>query len=316
VECRQGIGSVPAASRSQESQGTCERRGDQERCRARGRRRQRCLAAPSPARGHFTFFEFRHETITVRIRCPTGCNRSGHVDSTCPSLYDCAVARDRAIRFLCILPQDPARHVSNRKSDSRSQPDPIADLELFLTGDPGAIDRLARQLGLHASTAASAMLGRDHPDVDDVAQESALAVLEHIRRRRGFEGDLVAFTVTVARNRCRTLIAWQRLRPQLPLEPLSEWIAHPGKSPLDALLDGEVTRLLQEAIDRLDEGCRDLLRDFYFEDVSMEEIRRRVGLNTVQGVYYRRSICLGRVESFLKRHLFRRSSSDTEERGA
>jgi len=43
-----------------------------------------------------------------------------------------------------------------------------------------------------------------------VVQESLLAILSHIGKRGGFEGDLVRFAVTVARNRCRNILIWRQ----------------------------------------------------------------------------------------------------------
>jgi RNA polymerase sigma factor (sigma-70 family) len=183
----------------------------------------------------------------------------------------------------------------------------------FLAGDVQAADRLARLLDQRARAAAAAMLGREHRDLEDVIQDTVIAVLDHIDRRRGFEGDLHAFTVTAARNRCRSTLAWHGRRPQCEFESAAKWLAQPDASPLDLVLEAELLEVLQTALDNLDPACHDLLRAFYLEGVTIEEIRRRVGLRTVQGVYYRRRVCLDRIHGFLNNFLFGRSSSDLRE---
>jgi RNA polymerase sigma factor (sigma-70 family) len=177
------------------------------------------------------------------------------------------------------------------------------DIVAFLAGDPSAADRLAVFLKSHVQKAASAMLGAASVDVDDVAQEAVMAILEHIRRRGGFEGDLVVFAITVARNRCRNLIGWRQRHAAAPLEAWAELVPDGERSPLDILLENEVLELLQLALDDLGAECRELLRAFYLDGKSIEEIRRRTGLNTVQGVYYRKGVCLDQVHRFLKRRM-------------
>jgi len=49
--------------------------------------------------------------------------------------------------------------------------------------------------------------------------------------------------------------------------------------------------------------CRLILRAFYFEGRSIADIRRDTGLKTVQGVYYRRSVCLQQVKKLVEERL-------------
>ena len=61
--------------------------------------------------------------------------------------------------------------------------------------------------------------------------------------------------------------------------------------------------LVQEALDRLDESCRNLLRALFLENTSIDEMRRREGLKSVQSIYYRRARCLEKAGGILKRRL-------------
>ena len=119
----------------------------------------------------------------------------------------------------------------------------------------------------------------------------------------------VPFAVTVARNRCRDILRWQaRHRDrQVPLEPLAAWIADPQRDALGDLLAAERLSLMADAVAALDGACRELLKAFYVQEESAEEIRRRIGLDTVQGVYYRRSVCLRRALDYLNSRLQVRS---------
>jgi|GEM_PF-1203385 len=145
--------------------------------------------------------------------------------------------------------------------------------------------------------------GPGNLDNDDVVQDSLLATMDYVRRRKGFDGDLIRFTVTVARNRCRNLFHWHQRRPQVPVDTMQDWLADTNRSPLDILVEEETVSLLQKALDSMGELCRYLLRAFYLENRSIEEIRQQIGLSTVQGVYYRRNVCLQEAQQIFKERL-------------
>lgn len=170
-------------------------------------------------------------------------------------------------------------------------------------GDKDAEVFLYRELERPVRISVIRFLREGHPDLDDVVQEALLATLDYIRKKGGFEGDLVRFAVTVARNRCRNLLNARKRHPTVSIEPLADWIANPERSPLDLLEAKEVGRILQEALDRLDRICRIILRSFYIEGRSIRTIQKKTGLQTVQGVYYRRSVCLDQIAGILRKRL-------------
>lgn len=188
----------------------------------------------------------------------------------------------------------------------------VAAIDAYAAGDDGAADYIHEVLRAPVYAAARRFLHADNIDLDDVVQDTLMAIYAYLRRNHGFTGDLVKFAITVARNRCRNLLNWRKVRPQTPVETMAEWLADSEKSPLDSLLDAEVRTILQTALDRLDSTCRALLHAFYLEEKTIEEIRGEIGLKTVQGIYYRRAICLRKIYGLLKKRLTVCSS----ERGA
>jgi len=180
----------------------------------------------------------------------------------------------------------------------------------FLSDEPAAADALARHIAPAIRRAAASFLGPDASDLDDVVQDSCLAVLGYVRTQVGFRGSLLQFASTVARNRCRNILNWQRRHGYVELGTLQEWIASPERSPLDLLADQEVHDRLQRALDELPSDCRRLLRGFYLEHRTIEELRSTFGLSTVQGVYYRRTKCLEKAQDLLNRLLGRCSGDE------
>ncbi len=189
------------------------------------------------------------------------------------------------------------------RRESRNADLAAATVAAAAAGDRNAADAVSRHLAEPVRRAVTGFLGADDPAADDTVQESLLAVLNYLRRQGGFTGDLTAFAVTVARNRCRNIINWRRRHPGTDIAPLAEWIADPARSPLDILLETERLRLLRETLARLDRMCRDLLRAYYLERVSPRELCRRLGLSTVQGVHYRKQVCLEKALAHLKERL-------------
>lgn len=205
--------------------------------------------------------------------------------------------------------------VAMSSNPRRSEPlDMQPWITAYASGDRAAGDKLCQELSRPLRVAAGQFLGDDNPDVDDIVQESLLAILQYIRKGRGFSGSLVRFGVTVARNRCRNYLNWRARHPGIPLEPLADWLANPERSPLDVLLEEEKLHLLQEVLDRMSGDCQALLRAFYLEGISVEEIRHRFGLQTVQGVYYRRARCLEHAAEFLKERVSGCSTPQEEAR--
>ncbi|MFH1842657.1 MAG: sigma-70 family RNA polymerase sigma factor [bacterium] len=183
-------------------------------------------------------------------------------------------------------------HLSDQELD--------AAITACAAGDDAAADTLCRLLTFPVRTAVLGFLHARNLDADDVIQDTLLAVCLYIRRNDGFSGNIIKFAVTVARNRCRNIINWQQRRPHQPVEPMAEWLANNEQSPLDLLLADEVGALLQATLSELDARCHQLLRAFYLEDKTIETIRQETDLKTVQGIYYRRAVCLQRMCELLK----------------
>ncbi len=173
----------------------------------------------------------------------------------------------------------------------------------YLAQVPEADDHLATFLTHHVGRTVRAFLNSQEPETEDLIQDAVLAVMMFLRRRGGFEGNLTAFANTVARNRCRNHLIWRRRHPGLPLEEHEPYLSSHTDGPLDRLLGAEVVTLVQQALDDLDDACRELLRALYLQGVDIDEIRRREGLKSVQSIYYRRSRCLEKAGRFLKRKL-------------
>ncbi len=166
-------------------------------------------------------------------------------------------------------------------------------------GDPAAEEALHALLASPVTAAACSFLGTDDVDAQDVVQESLVTTFRYVREGGGFEGDIIAFAVTVARNRCRNVLARRRRRPQVALEDAEAGVPDPRAGALESLMSAEALAVLRSGVSRLGRVCRALLWAFYVEEKTIEEIRAVSGLTTVQGVYYRRQACIRELAGML-----------------
>ncbi len=156
-------------------------------------------------------------------------------------------------------------------------------------GDAAAREALLERLRPRLVLWASARLGpelRAEADPEDIAQEALLAV--H-RRLDEFRGDdrraFLGWIFTVAENRIRDLAdragAQKRQRAELPRRDRT--------SPSQAAARAELARRLAEAVARLDEPYRQVIRMRRFEEMEVGEIARRLGRseNAVRILYCR-----------------------------
>ncbi len=190
------------------------------------------------------------------------------------------------------------------------------DIEAYRDGDDAAGDRLATVIRPAVLLDVSRFLGAEDPEVEDIVQDSIVASLRYLRRRKNFQGKFVRLCVTIARNRCRDLYRYRRIRPQTEIESHSEWLASPERSVLDELEERQIFALLQEGLDMLQPPCDWLLHSLYVQRQTLEQVKSRLGVGTVQGALYRREVCLGKLKFFLLARIHGRSedTQDTKRR--
>lgn len=171
----------------------------------------------------------------------------------------------------------------------------------YAGGQDDAGEDLCAHLQPELRKVADGFLGPNDPDGDDLVQEAMMALLVYLRQDGSLPGNPQSFASTIIRNRCRNLYRWRKYRPAANMEKFENQFESPGRSPLDLLLDDEVIEGLRVALERLDDVCARLLRGIYLENQSMEDLSRRLGLTTVQAVYYRRNQCLARIKKIFEK---------------
>lgn len=134
---------------------------------------------------------------------------------------------------------------------------------------------------------------------EDVAQEVLRRVLVALREERLRDPEaLPAFVLQTARHVCldrfraadRKRSAMDALRRERPLPAF--------RDPISALVDGERRARVREALERLDEGDRDLLRDIYYWGKETGTLASELGI-TAGALRVRKHRALRRLEELV-----------------
>ncbi|HJL18439.1 MAG TPA: RNA polymerase sigma factor [Sandaracinaceae bacterium LLY-WYZ-13_1] len=124
--------------------------------------------------------------------------------------------------------------------------DPLAPLcEAAANGDRAALGRLLRALGPQVLRVARGVLGSNHPDVEDAAQESMVAIASALSSFRG-ESSVTHFACRIAARRCVTV----RRRAKTRRERREALATEPPPPPVQAprVLRREALRELLETL--------------------------------------------------------------------
>lgn len=162
-------------------------------------------------------------------------------------------------------------------------------------------------------------LGHDfsREDVEEICQETFLAVIRNLESFHGgsqFQTWLFRIAANKARDYRERRQAAKRGGGQVPLSLQAEdpetglALDPPGAAPAPdlTLMNAEQAALVHQALDQLDEPCREIIQLRYFGDLSYEELSRSLDLNP-KTVSSRLSKCLDRLEE-IARKIFARGN--------
>jgi RNA polymerase sigma factor (sigma-70 family) len=158
---------------------------------------------------------------------------------------------------------------------------------LFFDSDARTLDGIRRGdetalVGLYSANRRpiTALVMRNNgtaDDAEDVLQDALIILWERVRSGRyEHTAALGSFLYATARNLWLRRLA--RARREQPADLQDDAIAHDDPSSLDQMIDDEQLGAVRSALDKIGDPCRTLLILFYWEEASMEEIARQLGL--------------------------------------
>lgn len=140
-------------------------------------------------------------------------------------------------------------------------------------GDNAAFDELVSNYQLRLFRFAFRLL-KDRAEAEDAVQETFLRVYRALDTYRP-DGFFSSWIYRITLNECRRRLRGRR--PTLPLEYSMVSDTHPD--PQAAVMTNERHRQLRFALETLPEHYRIVMVLFYFEDMSVDEISRTLGIS-------------------------------------
>ncbi len=193
-------------------------------------------------------------------------------------------------------------HLTSRVSDQPNKDSGISTQDASATGIVSDSDRTAVDLSSRFRERLRFFAARQLGDVapaEDVAQETLHQALAALRagRVRSIEA-LPAFLFETARHICLQRIR-SRIRERKALHRLaSSGASNPAADPLADLISRQRLETVRDALRELGEEDRELLALSYAENVSTDEIARRLGVSA-GAVRVRRHRAIGRLAELL-----------------
>ncbi len=136
-------------------------------------------------------------------------------------------------------------------------------------------------------------------DAEDMLQESLVVLWERVRSGRfEYSAKLSTFIYGVVKNMWSRRLAHMRREAPSELDP--EQHSDGALSPLEHLIDSEEAELVRAALERIGEQCQKLLKLFYWEELSMEEIAVQMGFANADTVKAKKYQCKKALETVLR----------------
>jgi RNA polymerase sigma-70 factor (ECF subfamily) len=129
-------------------------------------------------------------------------------------------------------------------------------------GDLDAFNRLVLTYQDLAYNVAYRIMG-EHAAAEDAVQEGFISAYRNLNRFRG--GSFRAWVMRIVTNACYDELRRRKRRPTTPLEPLNQdaeevesptWLEDPEESPEEFAERSDLSRAIQECLDRLTEEFR------------------------------------------------------------
>ena len=136
-------------------------------------------------------------------------------------------------------------------------------------------------------------------DAEDMLQESLVVLWERVRSGRfEYSAKLSTYVFGVVKNTWLRRLAQKRREVPSELDPDER--SNGAPSALDDLIEREEAGLVRSALERIGEQCRRLLKLFYWEELSMEEIALEMGFANADTVKAKKYQCKKALETVLR----------------
>lgn len=163
----------------------------------------------------------------------------------------------------------------------------------------GAVGALYRQYFFTVKKLIIAKGGNEQ-DSSDIFQESVLVLIELIKTGKfREESEIKTFLNSIAKNLWLRELRTRKRRNDREINYESgndenEYDIH------DHILDKETSLTLGELFELIGHRCKEILRGFYYDNMSMKELMKRFEYENEQVLRNKKSLCMKKIKSLLQ----------------
>jgi RNA polymerase sigma factor (sigma-70 family) len=171
-------------------------------------------------------------------------------------------------------------------------------LDQIRRGDEEALVRLYEICGKQVTAFVTRNSGT-HDDAEDLLQEALVVLWERVRANRYEQAARIStFVFATVRNMWMRRLA--RTRREVVTELGDGNTMSNDLSALDEMIESEEAALVNSALEKLGNPCKQLLLLYYWEELSMDEIARTMGFANAETVKSKKYQCKKALAGLMK----------------
>lgn len=133
----------------------------------------------------------------------------------------------------------------------------------------------------------------------DIFQDAVTVVFQNVKTGT-FEGrsSLTTYTLSICKNILFYKLRKENLMPKIDLQDDGSYTETIEKT--------FRLRLMSKVMEELNDACRELLKDFYYQKLTMDEVAEKYGLINRQNARNKKWRCMKRLMQIVKSHQLRK----------
>jgi len=136
-------------------------------------------------------------------------------------------------------------------------------------------------------------------DAEDVFQEAMTIFYKKINQETlVIQQNIGGYLYTTAKNLWLNRLRYQKVRQDNKQHVISQTDI-PARSPEADFVENEKSQILRTVIAKLSEDCRKVLTHFYFDELKMKNVAKRMGLADEQAAKNKKYKCLKKLKSLM-----------------
>jgi RNA polymerase sigma factor (sigma-70 family) len=144
--------------------------------------------------------------------------------------------------------------------------------------------------------------GGSSDDAADIFQETVLVFIDRVKTNRyREESSIRTFLYAVARNLWKQELRsrGRRNTREIAYSDTKELISN---EPIERFFDKDIQNTLEAVYLEIGDTCKNILKGFYYEELSMKDLLKRFNYESEQVLRNRKSLCMKKIKDILHKN--------------